>query len=471
MKDKTILDITVRVCFLLLILALVTIFVRFLTRQILVEKLGWDNAFTKTIFWGDEFMGDSPDDLDENREILVDVDWASKYPFSNSVQRVKNVNDYAALRKYTLMLDTIETKIDRYASSLFLGHMQLTKLGKKYNSLIGCAEMPMDAGETIIRMDNGYLTDTEPAVPDKDLEILADQAASFSKNLEKQGIYFVYANAGSKVCPSDKQLPPGVVENTNENADRLIRLLEEKNVNVLDYRPLQEAEFPNWYDSYYITDHHWKNSTSLWAAGVLAEHLNAHADFDFNLKYFDREMYSFETMNDYFIGGQGRALTTAISSLEPFDKILPEFKTDFSIQIPTRGVDERGTYSQTLFREEAYDAIKDYSMRDFETKEDAYNSVMWRNDALGMVQNHLAKDNRGKRLLMIQDSFGWYLSTFLAADIPSIDFLNLNAFDGSLESYIEESKPDAVVLLLCERNIKAIDDESYAAHTHFFDFR
>ncbi len=54
---------------------------------------------------------------------------------------------------------------------------------------------------------------------------------------------------------------------------------------------------------------------------------------------------------------------------------------------------------------------------------------------------------------------------------PSIDFLNLNAFDGSLESYIEESKPDAVVLLLCERNIKAIDDESYAAHTHFFDFR
>ncbi len=471
MKKRTILDMTARICFSLLLLALATIIIRFLTRQILVEKLGWENAFTEMVFWGDEFMGDISAAPGEDGEVLTEVDWEARYPFRNGGKTPGDMADPSALVRYTSMIGTIKDKINGYTGDLLFGHQQITRMAKRYNSLTGCAAMPMGKGDSVILMENGYMTYSEPAVAIEDLEVLADNVSEFSAFLKEQGIYFVYANAGSKVCPSDKQLPPGSIENTNENADELIGLLEDRFVDVLDYRPLQEAEFTDWYDSYYITDHHWKNTTGLWAAKVLAEHLNAHADLGFDLRYLDKDMYSFETTDDYFLGGQGRDLTTAAASLEPFTKILPRFKTDLSIQVPTRGVDKRGDYSQTLFREDFYRSIAEYSMHDHETKADTYSSVMWRNDALGTVQDHLAKDVHGKRLLMIQDSFGWYLSTFLVTTIPEIDLLNLNAFNGSLKTYIEETTPDAVVLLLCERNIRAIEPEDYIAHSHFFDLR
>ena len=247
--------------------------------------------------------------------------------------------------------------------------------------------------------------------------------------------------------------------------------MAEKGVDVLDYRPLQKIQYPDWYSSYYITDHHWKNTTGLWAAGVLAEHLNKKYGFNFNLKYFNEDMYSIDTTENYFLGGQGRGFTSAVIDLEPFSKITPNFNTDLSIQIPTKGIDLRGGYTETLFDEEAYDRIADYSLTDFETRKDAYGTVRWTNDALGNITNHLPTDNSGKRVLMLQDSFGYFLSTYLALDITSMDLINLSVFTGSIKAYIEETKPDAVVVLLCEKNIKSIDDESYSAHKNYFDFR
>lgn len=96
---------------------------------------------------------------------------------------------------------------------------------------------------------------------------------------------------------------------------------------------------------------------------------------------------------------------------------------------------------------------------------------MWRNDALGSVTNHMTQDNAGKKILMLQDSFGYFLSTYLALDISKLDMINLGTFTGSIRSYIEETDPDVVVILLCEKNIKSIDALEYAGHSSYFDFR
>ena len=98
----------------------------------------------------------------------------------------------------------------------------------------------------------------------------------------------------------------------------------------------------------------------------------------------------------------------------------------------------------------------------------AWRHLLYTPDALGIIKNNLAKDNEKKKILMLQDSFGWFLSTYIATDIAEVDMINLSVFDGSLHRYIEETKPDAVVLLLCERNIRPIEWES---HTDYFDFR
>lgn len=472
MKNRSILDISMRACFAFLIFFFVTIMARFFTRQILIERLGWNNVFTKIIFWGDESMGNVPN-LYENGEVTVEVEWDKLYPFNNDdSESVVASFENPIVDKYVSLVNEVEIKITTYTENLLLGHMQITRVGKRYNNLIGCAAMPMNNNrDEVIILNNGYMTHAEPVVEKDDIEVLANNVADFSNYLEDNGITFIYANAASKVCKNNKQLPAGADQNSNENADALIELLEEQNVKVLDYRPLQEERYPDWYSAYYITDAHWKNTTGLWAAGKLAAVLNEKAGFDFELSLFDEDNYSIETTEDYFLGEHGRILTTAVADLEPFSEVIPKFNTDISIQIPTRAVDVRGKYEETLFRKKFYESIANYSLKDFEMEEDTYHSVMWKNDALGTVQNHITQDNEGKRILMIQDSFGWYLSTYLALDVPNIDFLNLNSFTGSLRAYIEETKPDAVVLLLCERNIKAIGTEEYNGHSHFFDFR
>ena len=76
--------------------------------------------------------------------------------------------------------------------------------------------------------------------------------------------------------------------------------------------------------------------------------------------------------------------------------------------------------------------------------------------------------NHDKKILILSDSFGFYLNTYLACDIGEIDIIHPMAFDGSIRSYVDVMNPDAVIVLYCERNIKPID---WSNHLSQFDFR
>lgn len=112
-----------------------------------------------------------------------------------------------------------------------------------------------------------------------------------------------------------------------------------------------------------------------------------------------------------------------------------------SIQLPSKSINRTGTYEEVLFNDELYEKIGEYSLTDHNTEKYAYNAVTWVNDPLGIVQNHMATGNNGKRILMVQDSFGCYLSTYLALGVEEIVYLNLNAFTGRLQTYVEKTSP------------------------------
>jgi hypothetical protein len=77
-------------------------------------------------------------------------------------------------------------------------------------------------------------------------------------------------------------------------------------------------------------------------------------------------------------------------------------------------------------------------------------------------------DNADKKILLLQDSFSHYSTSFLACDMGAVDTIYLPAFSGSVRSYIEQTKPDAVVLMYAEGNIDPID---WSGHSSFFDLR
>ena len=458
MKRKTAVEKLSIVCVCILGFFFISIMVRFLTRQIFVEKLHWNNTFTHFIFFDNAVMNVEYDAAGEQQTIVA-IDWEERYPFKHNkqIQPVEKSFEVQWIEKYKESVESIKMKAEDYAEDFLIGRIKMVNAARSYNRLIGSPAMAVNTVDEVIYLDNGYLTYAESLVEEEQIGEIADRLSSLHDGLEEKDVPFVYMNVGSKVCPYDRKLPKGAEEYTNENGDHLIAALEERDVETLDFREYMMSDGLDWYSSYYITDHHWKTKTGLWAAGIVAEYLNQNCGFEFDKKYFEENAYDIKVVQDYFLGGQGRVITFEGVEAEPYECILPKFDTLFSVKIPSRGLETMGTYRETLFDEETFGKIADYTEEEFLSKPDAYNAVTIRNDALAQIRNHNPENNQGKKILVLQDSFGWYSTTFLACDVEKIDIIYPMAFNGSVQSYVEETKPDAVVMMMCERNIPTID--------------
>ena len=87
--------------------------------------------------------------------------------------------------------------------------------------------------------------------------------------------------------------------------------------------------------------------------------------------------------------------------------------------------------------------------------------------AIIQIENLLEAEDR--KILFVHDSFADSVIPFMALGIQSIDSIDLRYFTGSLESYIEESEPDMVIVMYNAGEVS--EDVEYLTHTDLFDFR
>lgn len=465
------------ICVAILMLFFLSIAVRVFTRQAIVKCLGINNAFTSLVFFDSKNMEEKPsidEDFGESTQGTeyqrVDIDWKALYPFGGTASAE---TDFAAMstnsvfEPYTSKIEHLEEKIQAYTGDLLAGQGLITQMYYEYNKLINWkwGASGADDDSTIIYMNNGYLTYQQPKIDSEDIDEIADSLQDFSNYLETNNIPFLYVNAGSKVNPVDKQLRPldASLEFTNENGDALQNALDIRDVPYIDMREEMLNANLDWYDSYYKTDHHWKAETGLWAAGVIAGKLNEIADMNFDSSYFAESSYHLTRHENIMFGGQGNVVTHANADPEDFTEIIPKFPTSFHVTIPSKSFDVQGDYETAL-----YDFNSLETVIQTENGGNAYSCVRWTNDDLGMIQNNMAENNSDKKLLILSDSFGYFLNTYLACDIGETHIIHPMAFDGSIRTYIEQMKPDAVMVLYCERNIQPID---WNTHLSQFDFR
>ena len=69
----------------------------------------------------------------------------------------------------------------------------------------------------------------------------------------------------------------------------------------------------------------------------------------------------------------------------------------------------------------------------------------------------------GKRLLVLQDSFSLVVIPFLSLGYEQVDYLDLRLWGGDLLGYMDETRPDAVLILY---NPGALEDNN----TVMFEF-
>ena len=283
----------------------------------------------------------------------------------------------------------------------------------------------------------------------RDIDILKE----FKNFLAENGINFYYINGGYKVPEEEKHLPGynEKYENTDYNGNMLMKLIKQQGIDVLDIREKAEQESKDWYSLFYKYDHHMKTDSQLWLAEKIAEYLKEKEGYVFDKNLFSLSEYNLEKKKIMF-GSQARAVLKrdSVVSMEQYTKIIPRFDTYLEIELPTKGKIKEGNYENSLFENLIYkqvvESIKDSNYY-YTNKPGAYSCMAWNLDPLGIIRNKINTFNKGKKVLIIQDSFGCYTSPYLALGLEEVHLVYLPEFSGSIRTYIREVKPDVVLML------------------------
>jgi hypothetical protein len=218
-----------------------------------------------------------------------------------------------------------------------------------------------------------------------------------------------------------------------------IALCGEYGIPCIDLEERLHTENMDHHASFYLTDHHWKAETGLWAAGVIAGYLNGRNGFSIDAGLFSPEQYRREVYENAFLGSRGRELTLKRVKPENISLLYPRFPVDISFSAPGRNIDKRGPFD-VMYNYHQLAGTGYYSRS-------AYRAYLYGINPLVVIRNNLAPPGGGKKILFIVDSYAHVLLPFFALGVAAVEALDLREFTGSVKTYVEQSRPDLVVVM------------------------
>lgn len=423
---------------------MMSIVIKMGTKNIVVEKLHVNNELTRFILQGVQ----TADVIDEaTGDMFVQIDWEALYPFEDNTNIVQVVGDGKQIQSigeiYTEKVTHIRNVVNDYATTYLMNRIGFVESAYRYDAVMGWKLTPSSATDGIVFLENGYLAQIHAK---NDTTKIAENMENLKKYLEEKNIDFLYVQAPTKMSMTEKYLPAGMQDYANENADELIQKLQRAEISVLDLRPEMYKIAQDYYGAFYITDHHWTTTTAFQMAGVLAQYLNDEYGYAFDEKYYDITNYTVQKYENAFLGSLGKKVTLAMAEPENFELIVPDFDTDFTIQIPERKIDIRGTFEDTLLDYRHLQKIDYYY-------ENCYAAYMNRNDATATIHNESLTSNQGKRILFIKDSYATPFIPYIALGVEYVDTLYEIRYTGSVKSYIDSIQPDLVIVMYSADNV------------------
>ena len=297
-----------------------------------------------------------------------------------------------------------------------------------------------DAGDIdVYKMSNGQLT---YAYPDNDMEYAAEEIIGLDRFVRDRGMEFMYVQLPCKAY-TDELMPPGTHTYGYADADELITSLNAGNVAVLDLREEIDAAGFSIPELFFNTDHHWKPSTALWAAGVTAARLAGTVEgYVFDPEIYDQENYEKTEYKDWFLGSLGRRTGRFFGGIEDFETLIPRFDTDFHLytQSQTDGNEREkdGPFADSLMALGYLDEKDLFS-------DMTYFTYMGNEYRLSTVTNRKAPNDR--KILMLRDSFSCTLLPYLALSAGEITAIDMRYYsDLKLKEYIADNDFDAVII-------------------------
>lgn len=263
--------------------------------------------------------------------------------------------------------------------------------------------------------------------------------------LDKKGIYFAYVQAPYKHMKNSTTFPKGVVDYGNEIATEFAQGLKREGIPVLDLNENFVTEGGREEELFFKTDTHWKIPTAfrgyqktvafLQKEGVVLEEAK---------RTTDRANYKLKQWKSVYIGSHGkRAGEGYYEGKDDLEVLLPKFETNLQYRKYNREgkliKERKGSFE---------DSFMFYGYLNSEDKyQDKYVVYMDWGASEDLIFNHRAK--KGKKLLLIKDSFAMPLAGFLSLNFEETVLLDIRDENRpqSIEAYVEEHGFDTVLFV------------------------
>lgn len=295
------------------------------------------------------------------------------------------------------------------------------------------------SSHTVYRLGNGQLTYYYPLFG---VNIAHKNIKKLQEYLDSVGTELLYVQAPLKINKYNNQLPHGLKDYPNLNTDNFLLGLDKLNIDYIDLREVFHEEHFFYTDLFYNTDHHWKTETGFWVYTYLMDYINTHYGITYDRHFIDDENFTYVTLKDSFIGSLANRAGTWYAGIDDFTYIYPNFETNFTWNKyagdMTLKLSRSGSFDETiLFKERCINPRTALAYRD--------NCYFDGNPALVKITNNKVENGR---ILVVQDSFGKSVTSFLALSFHQVDVLDLRDFTKiTLLDYLKQNTYDMVIIL------------------------
>jgi hypothetical protein len=333
------------------------------------------------------------------------------------------VNDEVDYNEWSADLgDKFETDV----ATTFFEKFQFVNLNGAFRNLLGQQEM-----NGVVKLNNGYLLTTIGYVDDDTLQGYADSVAYLNYYLQSRGTYLVYAMTPYTSGKYNPQLPVGVEDYGNNDADRLMAMLDRYGIDTIDFRDKMYEDGIDHYDMMYKTDHHWNTEAGFYAYGILEDYIVGKTGCKVDERISNIDNYTVTKYKNWHLGSRGQRTGRYFAGIDDFDLIIPNFETQIQ-----NDAGDVGNMQDIVINMEPL-SKKEYTSRY------TYDWVL--GNSLGHYIN-LNSENDTK-ILIVTDSFGKAVNPFLMMGFSEIEYVYDRDVSGINPNYIEEYDPDVVILM------------------------
>lgn len=250
----------------------------------------------------------------------------------------------------------------------------------------------------------------------------------FEKDLRTEGYPFLYVQTpsiGSIKYYSGEELSGDELMLAERNY-ALMSLLQEEGINTINIARDYGEEVT--FDS----SKHWYPKDGLKCAYIISEYLNE--SYNFN---FDTNVYMEDNFYDYLTNYP-----------EAKNAILNNCGYDYEFLVPMREYNYMVTFAEKEIYKGKFNDVMIRPQEEWNLVGQAYHTMLRiTNNTIWDIKNYSTQNNKGRKLLIIGDSFNWAVSTYLSLDVENIVVIHNASFTGSIMSYVRAFDPDIVIMV------------------------